>query len=110
MADSRPDVTHQVRLLPSGTTPPLPVEAGKHHELVVHVEGDEAPQAMTPEAAGAEGGVALPKLGEKFSVNPVMGSVTGSVVFPLIRLMNNRVYIPRGSSRLRRAVRWRGSM
>ena len=83
MADSRPDVTHQVRLLPSGTTPPLPVEAGEHHELVVHVEGDEAPQAMTPEAAGAEGGVSLPKLGEKFSVNPVMGSVAGSVSFPL---------------------------
>ncbi len=79
MADSRPDATHHVRLLPSGETPPLSVDPGKHHELVVQVEGDEDPQAMTPEAAGAEGGVSLPKLGEKFSVNPVMGSATGSV-------------------------------
>lgn len=83
MADSKPDVTHHVRLLPNGETPPLAVDTGKHHELVFHVEGQEDPQAMTPEVAGSEGGVSLPKLGEKFSVNPVMGSATGSVAFPL---------------------------
>ena len=83
MADSKPDVTHHVRLLPNGETPPLPVETGKHHELVFQVEGQEDPQAMTPEVAASEGGVSLPKLGEKFSVNPVMGSVTGSIAFPL---------------------------
>lgn len=81
MADT--DGTHNVRLLPGGETSPLKVESGKHHRLHIHVEGDEAPQAMTPEATGAEGGVSLPKLGEKFSVNPVMGSVTGSVAFPV---------------------------
>jgi len=83
MADSKPDVTHHVRLLPNGEMSPLPVEMGKHHELVVQVEGQEDPQAMTPEVAASEGGVSLPKLGEKFSVNPVMGSVTGSIAFPL---------------------------
>ncbi len=83
MADPPPDVTLHTRLLPSGETQSVPVEAGKHYELVVSVEGDEDPQAMTPEASGAEGGVSLPKLGEKFSVNPVMGSATGSIAFPI---------------------------
>ncbi|MCR9161815.1 MAG: FG-GAP-like repeat-containing protein, partial [bacterium] len=83
MADDTPDVTHHVRLLPNGEIPPLSVEPGKHHALVVHVEGQEDPQAMTPEVGGSEGGVSLPKLGEKFSVNPVMGSVTGSIAFPV---------------------------
>jgi len=76
------DEKHDVRLLPSGEMPPLKLDPGKHHELVVHVEGDEDPQAMTPEAAAAEGGVSLPKLGEKFSVNPVMGAAMGSIGFP----------------------------
>lgn len=84
MADSRPpDVKHDVRLLPDGKVPPLTLEPGQHHQLVVHVEGDEDPQAMTPEAAEAEGGVSLPKLGEKFSVNAVMGSATGRIAFPV---------------------------
>ncbi len=77
------DEKHDVRLLPSGEIPPLKLDPGKHHELVVHVEGDEDPQAMTPEAVAAEGGVSLPKLGEKFSVNPVMGAATGSIGFPV---------------------------
>ncbi|MEM6293060.1 MAG: SpvB/TcaC N-terminal domain-containing protein [Myxococcota bacterium] len=78
-----PPTIHNVRLTPNGEVPPLELQPGQAHEVVVQVEGDEDPQAMTPEASAAEGGVSLPKLGEKFSVNPVMGTGSASIGFGL---------------------------
>ncbi len=74
---------HHTRVLPDGTTPPMDLDTAFKHRVVLHAEGDDDPQAMVPEAAGAEGGVSLPKLGEKFAVNPVMGTGSVSIGFGL---------------------------
>ena len=80
-----PTKVHDTRLLPDGTSPPMKMEPGTHHQVVVHLEGGEEPGALMPDAAGggSEGGASLPNLGEKFSVNPVMGAGGASVGFAL---------------------------
>ena len=76
------DLRIETRLPPDGK-PKLELDPGKRHEIVVHIPGGEAPGATVPEAGRATGGMALPKLGEKWSTSAPTGQGSVSIAIPL---------------------------
>ena len=76
------DLRIETRLPPDGK-PKLELDPGKRHEIVVHIPGGEAPGATVPEAGRATGGMALPKLGEKWSTSAPTGAGGVALGVPL---------------------------
>jgi outer membrane protein OmpA-like peptidoglycan-associated protein len=76
------DLRIETRLPPDGV-PKLELDPGKRHEIVVHMPGGEAPGATVPQHGVAPAGMALPKVGEKWSTSAPTGQGRAAIVVPL---------------------------
>jgi hypothetical protein len=76
------DLRIETRLPPDGV-PKLELDPGKRHEIVVHIPGGEPPGATVPQQGVAPAGMALPKVGEKWSTSAPTGQGSAAIVVPL---------------------------
>lgn len=69
--------------MPPDGVPKLELDPGKRHEIVVHIPGGEPPGATVPQQGVAPAGMALPKVGEKWSTSAPTGQGSAAIVVPL---------------------------